>query len=118
MGLNHEEGFENEARYHIVLAQAINECPTLKSRTVKRIIAHFSPDFTEALLAVRPCVRKLRYIGCFCGEDKDFHGESPDEYFKIGDYYESIDFNGATYTIKGYEDEKQRIGYVYFERIT
>ncbi|OGW26532.1 MAG: hypothetical protein A2X59_00070 [Nitrospirae bacterium GWC2_42_7] len=118
MGLKHEEGFENEARFSMVSAQASNDCPTLMVRTVKRIIAHFAPEFTENLFAVRTCVRKLRYIGCHWCEDQHFYGDSPDSFFKIGNEYESIDFNGATYTINGYENGKQRIGAAFFERIT
>ncbi|OGW26531.1 MAG: hypothetical protein A2X59_00065 [Nitrospirae bacterium GWC2_42_7] len=118
MRLKHEENYETEAAFHMILSHAINECPTLKARTVKKIIDQVDQELADALFCVRPCVRKLRYIGCSCGEDKDFCGVTTNEYFNIGDYYESIDFNGATYTIKGYENGKQRIGASYFERIT
>ncbi|MFC1885582.1 hypothetical protein ACFLZM_00780 [Thermodesulfobacteriota bacterium] len=71
------------------------------------IISHFAPDFLEGLFEPRPCVRKLKYVGCGCNLS--------DEFFEIGKIYESIDFNGATYTLKGYGDGKRRIGSAYFE---
>jgi hypothetical protein len=33
----------------------------------------------------------------------------------MGELYESTDFNGATFTIKGYGDGKKGIGSAYFE---
>jgi hypothetical protein len=57
-------------------------------------------------------VRKLKYIGCGCAETPCPHG---DDIFEMGKLYESIDFNGATYTIKGYGDGKKRIGSACFE---
>ena len=59
----HYEGFEKEHRFHIILGQALRDCPVLKARTVKRIIAHVAPEFLEGLFESRPCVRKLKYIG-------------------------------------------------------
>ena len=97
----HYEGFEKEGRFISILAQAVSDCPVVKARIVKSIIAHIDPAFTEDLFAVRPCVRRLRYIGCGsaespCPDDSDF--------FKKGEIYTSIDFNGGTYTIEGYGD--------------
>ena len=113
--LDHDEGFENERRFRMIAVQATRECPDLMRRTVKRIIAHFDPEFVRDLYKVRPCVRKLRYVGCGCVEDPCPDG--PD-HFKMGKVYESIDFNGGTYTIKGYMRGKRRIGAAYFERVT
>ena len=76
-------------------------------RTVKRIIAHFDPKFTDGLFESRPCVRKLRYVGR--EEDPNSHVHS---FCVLGEIYESIEFNGGTYTFKGYDG---RIGAAYFE---
>lgn len=102
----------------MVFQQAYCDCPFLTVRTVKRIIAHFAPAFTDGLFDFRPCKRKLRYIGHDWFEDENFHDDDPNNFFKIWDIYESIDFNGATYTIKGYKDGKNSIGAAYFERVT
>jgi hypothetical protein len=111
---DHYEGFEKERKFHMVLGQAACDCPLINARTVRRIIAHFDPEFVEEVFKIRPCVRKLKYVGCGCAEKECSHG---DKFFKQGNIYESIDFNGATYTIKGYNEGKSRIGLVYFEWI-
>lgn len=109
---DHYEGFEKERKFHIILGLALRDCPILKARTVKAIIGHVAPDFLEGLFEIRPCVRKLKYIGCGCEEVVCPHGH---DFFKMGKIYESIDFSGGTYSIKGYEDGKSRIGSAHFE---
>ncbi len=118
MELSHFEGFEKEERFKMILQQALCDCPVLKARTVKRIIAHVAPEFTDGLFESRPCERKLRYIGYHWIEDENFHNNDPNDFFKIGEIYESIDFNGGTYAIKDYKGGKKRIGSAYFERVT
>lgn len=86
----------------MILAQAMCDCPVLKARSVKRIIAHINSSFTDDLFAERPCMRKLRYIGCGCAESPCPHGTS--DFFKEGEIYTSIDFNGGSYSIEGYEN--------------
>ena len=104
---DHYEGFEKERRFNMVFGQARNDCSVLMVRTVKRIIAHFDPKFTDGLFESRPCVRKLRYVGR--EEDPNSHVHS---FCVLGEIYESIEFNGGTYTFKGYDG---RIGAAYFE---
>ena len=104
---DHYEGFEKERKFHMILDQALGDCPTLKDRTVARIIAHIDPSFTAGLFEIRPTVRRLKYIGRGCAEVPCPHC---DDFFEMGKLYESIDFNGATYTIKGYKNGKKRIG--------
>lgn len=118
MELSHDEGFEREARFKMVFAQARTACCALKAATVRRIIAHFVPDFVAGLFDIRPCERRLRYIGNCCLEDPSFYGEAVDDFFKVGEVYDSIDYNGGTYSIKGYENGNSRIGSAYFERIS
>lgn len=112
---DHYEGFEKEGKFFLILAQAVSKCPVLKACTVKRIIAHFDPVFTEDLFAICPCVRKLRYIGCGCAESPCPHDSQ--YFFKEGEIYTSVDFNGGTYTIEGYGEGKARISSAYFEWI-
>ena len=111
---DHYEGFEKEAKFSMIAGQASCDCPVLKRRTVRRIIAHVAPDFLEGLFEIRPCRRKLRYIGCRCEEIECSHGEP---FFEIGEIYESISFNGATYSIEVYCEGERRIGSAYFEWI-
>lgn len=68
MELSHDEGFEREARFKMVFAQARTACCVLKAAPVRKIIAHFAPDFVAGLFDIRPCERKLRYIGNYCLE--------------------------------------------------
>lgn len=110
----HYKGFEKERQFHIILGLALRDCPILQARTVKAIIGHVATDFLEGLFERRPCVRKLKYIGCGCEESVCPHGAG---FFKIGKVYESIDFTGATYTIKGYKNDMARIGSRHFEWI-
>ena len=109
---DHYEGFEIERRFNDVLAGARTDCPNLSARIVRRIIAHYFPGLTENLFKSRPCVRRLRYLGCGCEEDPCPHG---DDFFAQGEIYESIEFNGASYTIKGFEGGRRRIGLFHFE---
>ena len=109
---DHQEGFEKEYIFHETLYLARKENPIIMARTIRNIIHQVAPDFLDGLFEARPCVRKLKYIGCGCPEVDCSDG--PD-FFKIGEIYESIDFTGATYTIKGYDNGKSRIGFEYFE---
>ena len=113
MGIhNHYEGFEEEEKFHMVLGIASRDCPVIMARSVKNIIAHYQPELVERLFEIKKCERRLRYIGCGCEEKECPHGPGLFEHGKI---YESIDFNGATYSIKNYEAGEKRIGFVYFE---
>ena len=109
---DHMSGFERERKFKMILYQARCDCPVLKARTVSRVIAHVAPNFIEGLSEVKPCARILRYIGCGCIEPICPHGN---EFFEMGKVYRSIDFNGGTYAIEGFEG---RIGSSYFEWIS
>ena len=107
------EGFEKEERFHLILRRALDDCPTIKARTVKRIIHQVAPDFMEGLFSPRPCVRKLRYVGCgdvcceFPTEEAPHEGN-----LVLGQVYESEMFNGATYKLR---DRDVWIGAAHFE---
>jgi hypothetical protein len=111
--MSHTQGFEREKKFHDLLSIALSDCPTFKAKTLKKIIAALNPEFMDGLFEPKPCVRKLKYLGCVCGEQPCPHGKS--SVFEVGKVYKSIDFTGATYTIEGAGDS--RIGYAHFELI-
>ena len=78
---DHYEGFEKERKFNMIFGQALCDCPVLKARTVKRIMVHVAPGFTDGLFEVKKCIRKLKYIGCGCVEQECSHG---DDFFKVG----------------------------------
>ncbi len=112
MGLKHYSGgWENSERMSEIMTLAYDVCGSTcdKSRktlmkTVEEIILYFEPDFFDTSFQSKPCNRKLKYLG-----------EEKNDFFIKGEVYESIDFTGATYSIKGYDG---RIGCIYFERVT
>jgi len=112
MSPEHLIGFEKEEEFNRICSEAYQDCVGLKVRTVERIIAHINPSFTKGLFEIRPCVRKLKYIGCWCNKNECSCGS--DE-FELGRVYESEDFNGGTYKIKGHEG---RIGSAYFRVVS
>jgi len=114
MRKDHQDGFEKERKFHQILYSARRENPIIMARTIKNIIAHVAPEFLDSLFETRQCVRKLKYVRCGCEDNECPHVH---EFFKMNEIYESIDFNGATYTIKGYKDGKARIGCNHFERV-
>lgn len=97
---DHYEGFED--------ARHLNEKMVEHFRTFKDLAAYVGDDIVNQAFKIRPCVRLLRYIGREDCQDSS-------EYFVKGCLYQSIDFNGATYSILGYRDGKRRIGSAYFE---
>lgn len=109
--LKHQtEEWKNCNRMADIMTAAYEICESKcdKSRkklynVVKNTILYFEPDFFDYVIQLKQCNRKLRYIG------------DTDDFFQKGEIYESIDFTGATYSIKGYS---RRIGCNYFERIT
>ncbi len=107
----HMIGFEKEELFSSALIECRMVHDTFKAKTLKTALQVICPQFMDGLYAVLPCSRKLKFIGNGdMGEnaaDKDF-----DPFFKPGEIYESIDFNGGTYRIKGYD---HRVGCSYFE---
>jgi hypothetical protein len=111
--MKHTKGFEREDKFHVLLRIALSDCPTFKAATLKRIIAAINPEFMDGLFEPRPCIKKLKYRGCVCGEQPCPHEK--DNFFEVGKVYQSVDFTGATYTIEGAGD--RRIGSAYFELV-
>jgi len=108
---NHYAGFEREEKYNNLFSLALAECPVLKAKTFRLIIEQICPEFLAGLFERKPCVRNLKYTG-MSGESEPAN----DSFFEHGKIYESIDFNGATYNIKDYENGANKlIGSAYFE---
>lgn len=64
MQIDHYDGFEKEKLFHDILGQALGDNPNIKARTINNIIYRVAPEFMEGLFKQRPCVRKLKYVGC------------------------------------------------------
>lgn len=100
----HEKGFEREATLMSLHSQVTEYLYKWKDfMTVARIL---NPELSANAFDRKPCKRKLLYIG-------DLH-----DFFIKDKVYESITFNGATYTIEGYEDGASTIGCAHFQQIS
>ena len=112
---DHMEGFDKEKSFGIILNEISKYCPVIRLGIVESAIATIAPDFVAGLHESRPCIRKLRYIGVtWCPEIMQ---PTDDEFFKLGQIYESSTFNGGTYTFEEYVDEngERPIGSAHFE---
>lgn len=99
----HMIGFEKEEKLNVAFQFLREHCPAIqKIQILYQLLDKVNPNFCIDLFKRRPCERKLKYIG----EVNDF--------FKKRKIYESITFNGGTYTIKGYD---RIIGSAFFEII-
>ncbi|ABW68508.1 hypothetical protein [Desulfosudis oleivorans] len=105
LGKDQYEGFRDEQKYDEVLWAAVDECYRFRARTVDKILSFILPELAERIFEVRPCTRKLKFIG-----DGQEH-----PYFEVGKIYESKDFTGATYSFADYQNGERRIGFCYFE---
>jgi hypothetical protein len=114
MVLEHNEEFERERLFHAALGEAMRQCPHISAGTVETIIGLVAPEFLEGLFERRPCARKLRYLGRWWTGDWD--GLPPA--LEVGRVYESVDFNGATYTVRVDGQRTRQMGRAYFERLT
>jgi len=109
---DHMKGFEKEKAFRELFGDICEYYPDLKWHQLHSAIEKIAPLYIEALGARRPCIRKLRYIGCtWCPEMPP----DSDEFFKLGKVYVSATFNGATYTIEEYGERP--IGSAYFDLV-
>ncbi len=107
---NHYRGFEKEEQFVRIWREAARDYPGLTVSALCRIIRHVEPDFLNDLFSVRPCVRMLRYVRRGCNGLRHMGSQG---HFVPGGIYESIDFNGGDYAIKGYAHG--RVGFSCFE---
>jgi hypothetical protein len=108
---NHYRGFEKEGRFLRLLEEAARKWPGMPYRVLDEALQHVSDeDDGNDLFSVRPCVRILRYVRPDSDETDPAGGA---DYFIPGSLYESVDFDGGSYAIKGYENG--RVGCACFE---
>lgn len=99
----HMIGFEKEEKLNDAFQFLREYCQAIQKRIVLyQLLDKVNPSICVDLFKRRTCERKLKYIG------------EVDGFFKKRKVYESINFNGGTYAIKGYD---RRIGSAYFEII-
>jgi hypothetical protein len=111
---DNRDDFRKEDYALKVFSYTREQCPDLKWVTFRYIIDKINPQWSQGLFERRPCVRKLQYISY---RDFEVNGQDDHHFFRIGEVYESLTFNGATYTIKGYSGGLKCIGSAYFDRI-
>lgn len=110
----HMEGYEKEAAL-----KEMHNNPEVRNRLYKwkdfmKVACVVNPNLYNGAYERRSCQRKLRYIG-HDNFDEPFRSEKSAEPYIYGNIYHSVDFNGATYTIK---ETGGIIGMVYFEVVT
>lgn len=105
-----DQGFEKEAALCRVFRQSLLQCPSLDVGTFCKIVRSVAPDLMSDIFKTRPFERKLRYVGYRHAETP---AENPYRHLTQGQIYEAIDYNGGSYSIKGYQG--QRFGCAYFE---
>lgn len=105
-----DQGFEKEEVLCRLFRQSLLQCPSLDIGTFCKIVCSVAPDLMRDIFKIRPFERKLRYVGYR-------HAETPAEkhyrHLTQGQIYEAIDYNGGSYSIKGYEGK--RFGSAFFE---
>ncbi|MFH2122051.1 MAG: hypothetical protein ABIJ50_01000 [Pseudomonadota bacterium] len=107
----HMKGYEREASLRKMFCH-----PNIQKRLVMHgyflaVVQMINPELYEGAFERRPCERTLRYIG-FDEFDEPERSQMTNPNFVRGNLYHSIDFNGATYTIK---ETGSVTGMVYFE---
>lgn len=107
----HMEGYEKENALREMHGNPEVSERLYKWKDFMAVVQVVNPDLCEGAFKRRPCKRKLRFIGNDNFEEP-FRSEEPTEPYIYGNIYYSIDFNGATYTIK---ETGAVIGAAYFE---
>lgn len=111
------EHCEKEDNFNQLFSDIREYYPNFKYGQLRSAIEKVAPAYISALRERKKrkeCIRKLRYIG-YAGWPEILPIADDDEFFRLGQIYESTTFNGATYTIKGYGEGL--IGCAYFERV-
>ena len=109
----HMIGFEKEELFSQALVECRKTHSDFDAETLRVAIQIACLEFVDGLHEVRPCTRKLKFIG-YTNWGEDAPEDDFDSFFEIGKIYESVDFNGGTYSIAGH---KNRIGCCYFDVI-
>ena len=107
----HMKGFEKEETLREMWGHPEVRQRLYKWKDFLAVAKVLVPHLREGAFERRPCKRKLRYIG-YENFEEPARSEEKNEGYIYGNIYHSIDFNGATYTIKETGDV---IGLAYFD---
>lgn len=100
---DHQEGFENEAKFHRVLHYINMQNSKFNAKQLREILRVFNPELVDKLFQRRECNRRLVY-----------NGDNSTQ-FTPGKIYTSTTFNGATYEITNDCGEDTTIGSCHFK---
>ncbi|MDD3595891.1 hypothetical protein [Sulfuricurvum sp.] len=103
---NHQEGFEDEKKFHEALYYTVARFNGFQTAHLKYILRLFDPQLVDRLFTRKECIRTLKYIG------------KSNERYTNGNFYQSTTFNGATYQAIDDNREITGMGSAYFERIS
>jgi hypothetical protein len=110
----HMKGYGKEATLGRMFCHPDIRMRFVKHRDFMAVVRVINPELCERAFERRPCERTLRYIG-YAEFDEPARSQEPDsEGFVPGGLYHSIDFNGATYTVK---ETRTIMGMAYFEAV-
>lgn len=106
MSYNHDEGFEEIAKYKEALGYMLGLYSGVQTAHLKHILRIFDPELVDRITNSRKeCVRTLEYTG------------ENSKSFTKGKSYQSLTFNGATYEIIDNNANVVLIGCAYFDWI-
>lgn len=108
----HMESFEKEMAFNNIFFEIYQHFPELNASWLGHALEEIAPNFAAGLFERRACKRQLKYIGLALDDEIP---QDNDEYFRLGEVYTSLTFNGGSYSISGYGDRLR--GCAYFEWI-
>lgn len=108
--LAHMESFEKEMAFNNIFFEINQYFPELNVPWLRHALEEIAPNFAAGLFERRACKRQLKYIGLAWDDEIP---QDNDEYFRLGEVYTSLTFNGGSYSISGYGDRLR--GCAYFE---
>lgn len=108
--LAHMESFEKEMAFGNIFLEINQHFPELNASWLGHALEEIAPNFAAGLFERRACKRQLKYIGLAWDDEIP---QDNDEYFRLGEVYTSLTFNGGSYSISGYGDRLR--GCAYFE---
>jgi hypothetical protein len=109
----HMEGFEKEDKLKKMHSNLDIRNRLYKWHDFMTVARVLNPELCEGAFERRPCHRKLRYIG-YDNFEEPAKSNKDNKSYVYGNTYNSIDFNGATYTIR---ETGKLMGCAYFEVI-
>jgi hypothetical protein len=109
---SHMHGFEKEHALQLLFCNPAVRKHFTKWQDFMAVTRKINPELCERAFERKPCKRKLRYIGYDNFSEVTEAEKTEKEGLVYGNIYESVDFDGATYTIR---ETGTVIGMAYFE---